>query len=93
MENQMSESLGKVNGALRDFKPATKSSENNLERISHDIGQSVGSLAKSFTGTVSDYSRASSEYVRENPAKGVAIAAVTGAVLGSLLTLSYRRRS
>ncbi len=93
MENQLNEGLGKVNGALRDFKPNVKGSEMSLEKVSRDIGESVGSLAKSFTGSVSEYSRAGTKYVKENPAKGVAIAAVTGAVLGSLFTMSYRRRS
>lgn len=50
-------------------------------------------LANSIATTASGYMKTTRNYVKENPAKGMAIAIVAGAVAGSLLTLMMRKRS
>ena len=91
MANPSTDISVKPNGAVRDFRKTGGASE-SLESMSHDLGERAGSLVRNVSHSVSEYSRASRDYVKENPAKGIAIAAVTGAVLGSIFTLSMRRR-
>lgn len=60
--------------------------------MSYDAGKKIGAMASDFTNKTSDYVKTSRDYVKENPATGVAIAAAAGVVAGSLLTMALRRR-
>ncbi len=67
----------KANGIAEDFKTRVMDAEKNLERISAD-------LADAATG----YYKTSKKYVRENPAKSIALAALVGAFAGTLFTVA-----
>jgi len=70
----------------------SKNTESNLEKLSHSTGKNIGEMASDLADSASKYATTSREFIVENPIKGVAIAAASGAVAGSLLTLALRRR-
>lgn len=92
MANQTNEFFGKANGAIQDLKNKAVSAEGQLEKFSHDAGEKIGEMATRFTDSTSDAIKSSRSYVQENPVKSLAIAAATGLVAGSLITMSMRRR-
>ena len=49
-------------------------------------------MASTFASTTSSYLKNSREYVKANPNKSVAIAAVAGIVTGSLISMAMRKR-
>ena len=92
MANITTEPTSKPNGATQDFKNRALGAENHLEKFAQEAGQKIGTAASGLATSASEYVKTSREYVKENPAKGVAIAAAAGAVVGSLLTWAMRRR-
>jgi ElaB/YqjD/DUF883 family membrane-anchored ribosome-binding protein len=92
MSNTTSEISNKANGLAHDFKNKIQKTEAHLENMSHDIGENLGAQASRLANTTNDYIVSSRAYVQTNPIKGIAIAAVAGVALGSLLTLALRRR-
>ena len=59
------------------------------DKMAHMIGNKMNRMAS----TASEYAKNGREYVSDNPVKGVAFAAVTGAVVGSILTMAMRKRN
>jgi ElaB/YqjD/DUF883 family membrane-anchored ribosome-binding protein len=65
----------------------------NLSRESlHNPSNKMGSMASNFVHSTSEYVKSGREYVVENPAKGVALAAAAGAVVASILMLTMKRK-
>lgn len=87
--NPTTEVMNKANGAAKEFK---QQAEGTLDRFSHDAGERIGSLASRIQDSTGEYLETSRRYVKSNPEKGIAIAAVVGVVVGSLLTLSLTKR-
>jgi len=92
MSNTTTEISNKANGMAQDFKNKIQKTEDHLEKMSHDIGEKMGAKASRLAMTTNDYVNSGRKYVQVNPIKGIAIAAVTGVAIGSLLTLALRRR-
>ena len=69
-----------------------KSIQDSYENVAHDAGRKIGKVANEFMSKASSRIDSSRAYVRENPASGVAIAAATGAAVGSLLTMMLRSK-
>ncbi len=67
------------------------SNRSAVDKITQDAGESLGHLAKSIVNTAGDYTRQGRRYVAQNPAKGIAIAAAAGVLLGSVFTLAMRK--
>lgn len=67
--------------------------EDQLTRLSNQAGKKVGEYASDFASVANEKMQIGREYVKENPAKGIAIAAATGIVIGSLMTMAFRRNS
>ncbi len=91
------ETMGSVgsslsNGALNDYKNKVLSAEDQVADMSQKAGERVGTMVSGFATKATDYVKTSRDYVKENPAKGIAIAAGIGLLAGSLLTVSMRRR-
>ncbi len=86
-----SEVSSKANGQTRDFKAKVQGAEGQLEHLTHTAGEKFGEIAADFAATSSEYVKSSREYVRENPGKVIAAAAIAGVVTGSLLTMAMRR--
>lgn len=83
------EAINKANGAAKDIY---NTSAHSLENMSHAIGEKAGSTVARFSDSASEYYKTGREFVKENPVKGIAIAAAAGLVVGSLLSMSMRRR-
>ena len=92
MTNQMTGISNKANGLASEFKNKAHQTEEQLEKISHEIGERMGAKASEIAETTKDYVLTGRQYVQANPIRGVAIAAVAGIALGSLLTMALRRR-
>ncbi len=92
MANPTAETMNKANGATHEFKNKVLGAEESLEKMSHNVGERIGAMASDVAHASSDYVRTGRDYVKENPAKGLAIAAATGLVVGSLLTMVLRQR-
>lgn len=90
MPNLPSEIANKANGATTDFKNKILNSEHQLEKLAHSAGEKAGAMVSSFSKSTSESIQSGREYVKENPAKSIAIAAAAGLVTGSLLTLLMR---
>jgi len=56
--------------------------------MTFDAGKKIGRIANDVKHASADYVTNSRVYVKENPIKGVAMAATAGVVLGGLLTKS-----
>lgn len=63
-----------------------------IEKFSHDVGTKIGSVAGEITDRANDYVSNTRSYVKEHPIQSVAIAAATGAAVGTLITMVSRRR-
>ena len=92
METNKNDSSAKTNSFNLDSRNKGINTDKFLERTAHDVGARVGEFSSNFVDKTSGYVKNGREYVTENPIKGVAIAAVAGAMVGSLFTLSMRRR-
>lgn len=87
MANINTDISNKANGSATDFKSKVMNGEHQLEKMAKGAGERVGAMASDFANTTADSMKLGREYVKENPVKGVAIAAATGLVVGSLLTM------
>jgi ElaB/YqjD/DUF883 family membrane-anchored ribosome-binding protein len=96
MENVKNESSTKFNGTAADAKSSVQKFGQNmshqLDQMSHDAGERIGSMASSISDSASRYVQGSRDYVRHNPVKSIALATAAGLVAGSVLTLVMRRR-
>jgi ElaB/YqjD/DUF883 family membrane-anchored ribosome-binding protein len=92
MANLQNETSTKSNGAISDFKNKILNGEHQMERLAQNAGEKIGTIASDFAHSTADSMKSSREYVKENPVKGVAIAAAAGLVAGSLLTMVMRPR-
>ena len=90
MANLNSEVSKKANSQAAQFKGNVMSSEHQPESIAQSVGQRVENMASSIADTTVDSLNYSRKFVKENPIKGVAIAAASGLILGSLFTISMR---
>ncbi len=84
MENVRTDSL---NGQRKPFQADT-----NFEKSLQDKTQSLADMASTFASTTSSYLKSGKDYVKANPNKSVAIAAVAGIVTGSLVSMAMRKR-
>jgi ElaB/YqjD/DUF883 family membrane-anchored ribosome-binding protein len=80
----------KFNGNSVDNK--NEESEVSIKEFSHQTGKRLGTMTNNFTHSANEYVKSGREYVAENPAKGVAMAAATGAVVGSIITWAMSKR-
>lgn len=86
------ETLGKTSVPAQDFKAKIQVAEKQFEKISHDAGTKVGTVATKLADSATEYVEKSRHYVKENPGKSVAIAAAAGMLAGGLLTLMMSRQ-
>lgn len=86
-----SEISSKANGQAKDFKNKVANPEDHLEQLTHSAGEKIGAMAADIAASTSEYAKSGREYVRENPAKVIAAAAIAGVFAGSLLTMAMRR--
>lgn len=82
----------KFNNADKTLRDEARNLGGSIEEASHIMGERAGALASQVASSVNEYVKNGREYVQENPAKGVAIAAAAGLVTGSLLTMAFRSR-
>ncbi len=96
MQPTVTDSAKKMNGAFKDgasdFKGVASDALSSLEKVSNDFGRQAGEMAYRISEKSQDYYKASEDYVKSHPAKGVAIAAGAGLVIGSLLTMVLSSR-
>ncbi|MBL7543307.1 MAG: hypothetical protein JNL11_05795 [Bdellovibrionaceae bacterium] len=92
MANLTTDAFNKVDKVAHNLKDKAAGAEDQLTQMTYDAGKKVGAIASDFSSAAMDYAKNGREYVKENPGKGVAMAAVAGLVTGSLLTLAMRRR-
>ncbi len=81
------QSSTKYNGADTNVKI-----EDQLVKFSSEAGKKFGAMASDIADTTSEYIETGREYVKQNPAKGIAIAAGAGLVIGSLITMALKRK-
>ncbi len=92
MANLTNETINKANGAASEFNNKIHGNEKQLDKVVQNVGEKMGEMASSFVHSTSDSLKTSRDFVKENPLKGVAIAAAVGAVTGSLITILMRSR-
>lgn len=92
MANVTTETFNKVDKIAHNLKDKASQGEDQLTQMTYDAGKKVGAIASDFASTTMDYAKSGREFVKENPGKGVAIAAGIGLLAGSLLTITMRRR-
>jgi ElaB/YqjD/DUF883 family membrane-anchored ribosome-binding protein len=86
------ELMNRSNGPGQDFKSKIQVAEKQFEKMSHDAGAKVGAMATNLADSANEYVETGRDYVKHNPGRSVAIAAATGLVVGSLITLAMRRK-
>lgn len=92
MSNFSTDTSSKANGATHEPKN-TLNVEARMENIAATTGERLGQMAANFTGTTNEYVNTGRDYVKENPVKGVAIAAGLGAIVGGILMLALRPKN
>ncbi len=85
MATMANETLTKAKGVTQDFRNGLDEAGNKLEKMSRGTGERFGEMASEFADATRNYAETGREYVKEHPVTGVAIAAATGFVLGSIL--------
>lgn len=90
MESLKNANTGNIIGTPNLLK--NKDTEVSFEEMSNKAGRKLGTMTSSLANSANEYVKSSREFVVENPVKGVAIAAATGALVGSLITLAVRKR-
>jgi len=90
MPTTMTETQNKANGATHALKGAL--ADGQFEKLSHEAGKQVGAMAADIATASSEFVTAGRDYVKENPVKGVAVAAAAGAVVGALATMVFKRK-
>ena len=86
MESMTNELVKKADRSCHDFKGTVKYAGNKVEKIWRGTGAVISKLADATSKSMGT----SRKYLIENPAKGVALAAATGVVVGGLLILAAR---
>ncbi len=89
MANMNNETLSNANGIVPDFR----TSKEALEKKAMIAKNKVGAMASDLADTTTELYSSGRDYVKENPVKGMAIAAAVGAVAGSILTFALRGKS
>jgi ElaB/YqjD/DUF883 family membrane-anchored ribosome-binding protein len=92
MANLTTDVSNKTNGAASDFKNKILNAEHGFEKMAQNAGEQAGAMASDFARKTATSMKSSQEYVKENPIKGVAIAAAAGLFAGSLITMAMRSR-
>jgi ElaB/YqjD/DUF883 family membrane-anchored ribosome-binding protein len=59
----------------------------NVAQYTHDAGKKIGQI----TAESEDYIEAGKKFVKENPVQSMVIAGAVGIVVGSLLTLIFKK--
>lgn len=88
----ISENSNRTNTMASDVKSKIAKVEDQIGEFAHNAGRSVGNTIASLSDRASAQVQSGREYVKTNPAKGVAIAAAAGAVVGSLVTMAMRKK-
>ncbi len=96
MANATRDMFQKPESTSLDFQKGLKENISDtsyqVERAVRSAGESIGAMGSNIANSTTKYLNTGRDYVKENPAKGVAIAAAAGAVVGSLLVFSMRRK-
>lgn len=85
----------KLNGQAHmspHFPEKSETMGSTMDRASREIGKEFGSAMEQASAKANGYIKTSREYVGENPMRSVAVAAVTGLAIGSLMTLAFRSK-
>jgi hypothetical protein len=94
MEENMSttQTQSKPNGAAHEFANKISGGDGGLDSMSFGIGEKVANMASEIADSTTQYVKTGRDFVKDNPAKGVAYAAAAGVAAGCLLTLALTRR-
>jgi ElaB/YqjD/DUF883 family membrane-anchored ribosome-binding protein len=65
--------------------------EQSLHSLSQESGRTIGSFTSSIKDSTNKYRRKGQTYLNENPTKSLAISAMAGALVGSIVTLVSKR--
>lgn len=90
--NVTTDTFNKVDKVAHNLKDKVAGAEDQLTQMTYDAGKKVGTLASDFANSTMEYAKEGREYVKANPGKGIAMAAVAGLVAGGLLTIAMRRK-
>lgn len=89
--NFTNDKINKVNTVANNLL-AKMPSGDELDGIVHKAGEKAGELTSNFAQTATDSFESGREYVKQNPIKGVVIAAAAGLAAGTLLTMMFSGR-
>lgn len=84
--NNMGIALG---NSMKEIGPQV---EKKVEQATYETGKQIGKALNAVSDRAADYYSTSRDYVKENPVKGVAIAAAVGVTAGCLLTMALGRK-
>ncbi len=81
-----------INEPLQLNRAKDPKTETALSEMSQNAGKKLATVTTNLANSTNEYVKNGRKYVVENPAKGVAIAAATGLVVGGLVTYALSRR-
>lgn len=70
-----------------DIKHKMRDVGENIGHYTHDAGKKIGKI----TAETEDYVEAGKSFVKENPVQSMIVAGAVGIVVGSLLTLIFKK--
>lgn len=81
----------KANQVARNVANKAQDFGNMVENTSQNFGRKIGSAMTDATDRAAEYVDTTRDYVKGNPIQSVVVAAATGVVVGSLLTMAASR--
>jgi ElaB/YqjD/DUF883 family membrane-anchored ribosome-binding protein len=93
ISNVTNDKINKASNVANSLLSKIPASQDQLESMVNRAGEKAGELTSSFSRTATEKLENSREYVKENPIKGVAIAAAAGIAVGSILTMMFNRKN
>lgn len=93
MANLNEQIESKARSAGRQAADKAENFGSMIESTTHNLGERVGSALSDFSTGAEDYMDYTRSYVKSNPLQSILIAAATGVVVGSVLTMASRSRN
>jgi ElaB/YqjD/DUF883 family membrane-anchored ribosome-binding protein len=80
-----------INLAADFIKEKITDANVDVEQYSHEAGKKIGQIAADFNNKSEDYIQTGKTFIKEHPVQSLLIAGAVGIVVGSVLTMIFKK--
>lgn len=80
-----------INTAADFIKEKISDVNIDVEQYSHEAGKKIGQMAADFNNKSEDYIETGKAFIKEHPVQSIIIAGAVGLVVGSVLTMIFKK--